>query len=213
VRLFERTRTADIDSVLARYRSPATVDSLPTAGVTPLGLDLVAIDRALSGEHPQPALISTEARLAFALLRNPMELWASEIATALNVHVRSVVRWRQATPPIPTAEGGDMNPGTPVRWRDAAHCGHPGTDPELWYPLGYTRDYQQQIEDAQAVCARCPVMALCREDALRTEGGSAIAWRHGIRGGLTPTDRHTLHRNRVRKAREVAAQAAMETAA
>lgn len=218
MRLFGRTRTADIDSVPALYRSPFAVNSLPTADVTArgsdLGIDLYAIDRALSGEHPQPRLTEPEARAAFALIRNPMELWASEIATALNVHVRTVVRWRQATPTTP--EGDDMETA-PTRWRDSAYC-RSSDDPEKWFPLGYTPPYVPQIEAARAECSLCPVRRECREAAMVEEGARGRDNRYGIRGGMTPSERAGLYLRRKRareraRAREQEIAATVEVAA
>jgi hypothetical protein len=52
---------------------------------------------------------------------------------------------------------------------------------------------------ARAVCNRCPVRRACLEDALAyeaglaTKGGKASYMRHGMFGGTTPAERHSMH--------------------
>ena len=45
-------------------------------------------------------------------------------------------------------------------WRHRAAC--LDEDPELFFPIGNTGPALQQIEDAKAVCRRCPVVDTCR---------------------------------------------------
>lgn len=66
---------------------------------------------------------------------------------------------------------------TTRRWQDAAICAQIG-DHELWYPT-----IGQSTTAAKSICGGCPVRAACLDDALRTRD------RHGIRGGLTATER------------------------
>jgi WhiB family redox-sensing transcriptional regulator len=62
-------------------------------------------------------------------------------------------------------------------------CTAPGVDPELFFPkLGGT------AKPAKRICARCPVKALCLADALAIPA----AQDHGVRGGLTRTERRRL---------------------
>ena len=73
----------------------------------------------------------------------------------------------------------------PVRpaWQARAACR--GMNPEIFYP-----SRGQLLNDARAVCARCPVRDECREWALdRVE-------RFGIWGGLSEHDRRGLRRQR-----------------
>ncbi|WP_327592499.1 WhiB family transcriptional regulator [Streptomyces chartreusis] len=92
-----------------------------------------------------------------------------------------------------------------VDWRTFGACR--AVDPDLFFPNpGDTRG----IEAAQQICATCPVPArmACLTEALREEGGRQPSNRHGIRGGLTGTQRRSLYekqRSRRKRAREQAA--------
>lgn len=66
---------------------------------------------------------------------------------------------------------------TDHNWRAEAICAQVG-DHELWYPT-----IGQSTTAAKRVCGGCPVRVACLDDALRTGD------RHGIRGGLTATER------------------------
>ena len=81
-----------------------------------------------------------------------------------------------------------------TNWRNHAACY--GEDPELWFPLGTDGRWTTQIEQARAICHRCPVSEACLDDALREEG--ARSDRYGIRGGLTDTERRQLRRRKDR---------------
>lgn len=52
---------------------------------------------------------------------------------------------------------------------------------------------------AKSICASCPVAEACRDYAIEARESE------GIWGGLNPTERHNLRRNRQRKARRAAA--------
>jgi WhiB family redox-sensing transcriptional regulator len=86
--------------------------------------------------------------------------------------------------------GRDRAPGyapaarlaTRTNWRWAAAC-RPA-DPELFFPLSESGKAREQIAEAKAVCAGCPVRRQCLEFALRTRQA------HGIWGGLTELERH-----------------------
>lgn len=114
MKLLTRTkRTANDGDLVVRYRPPFTLDAEPSLGPGQ-GIDLYAVERALAGEHPQVCLTETEARVAWSLIANEQELWASEIAELLGVSDRTVVRWRTARrtgaashPPAATAPIGD----------------------------------------------------------------------------------------------------------
>jgi WhiB family redox-sensing transcriptional regulator len=66
-------------------------------------------------------------------------------------------------------------------WRSAAAC-RP-TDPELFFPLSEFGSAREQIAEAKAICAGCPVRRQCLRFALRTRQT------HGIWGGLTELER------------------------
>ncbi|PSK57018.1 Transcriptional regulator WhiB1 [Streptomyces sp. 111WW2] len=68
-------------------------------------------------------------------------------------------------------------------------------DPDLFFPVGHTLGWLKQIEQAKQVCNRCPMRSACLEWALSTGQWS------GVWGGLTETERRTLARGRVDRAR------------
>jgi WhiB family transcriptional regulator, redox-sensing transcriptional regulator len=71
-------------------------------------------------------------------------------------------------------------------WRQHAVCRD--EDPELFFPIGYTGPGLRQIEEAKAVCRRCPVMSECLTWALES-GQDAGVW-----GGLGENERRALKR-------------------
>ncbi|MFJ3908182.1 WhiB family transcriptional regulator [Streptomyces vinaceus] len=78
-------------------------------------------------------------------------------------------------------------------WRHRAACRE--EDPELFFPVGSSGPALLQIEEAKAVCHRCPVLERCLEWAL--EGGMDM----GVCGGLTEEERRAVKRRRAREAR------------
>ncbi|MGW7463840.1 WhiB family transcriptional regulator [Streptomyces xantholiticus] len=80
-------------------------------------------------------------------------------------------------------------------WRASASCST--EDPELFFPIGTTGPALLQIEEAKAVCRRCPVMEECLDWAM--DNGLD----DGVWGGLSEEERRTLRR---RQARARAAQ-------
>jgi WhiB family redox-sensing transcriptional regulator len=48
----------------------------------------------------------------------------------------------------------------------------------------------ETVRAAKQVCRRCPVRAACLDDAMAHESPTH---RHGVVGGLSPTERHRLH--------------------
>ena len=80
-------------------------------------------------------------------------------------------------------------------WRHRAVCRH--EDPELFFPQGNTGPALLQIEEAKAVCRRCPVQEICLLWAL--ESGQDA----GVCGGLSEDERRSMKRrsarNRTRK--------------
>ena len=75
-------------------------------------------------------------------------------------------------------------------WSDRAAC--LGEEPELFFPIGNTGPALMQIEEAKAVCNRCPVIDECLSFAL--EFGQDT----GVWGGLTEDERRALKHRTVR---------------
>lgn len=75
-------------------------------------------------------------------------------------------------------------------WRHRALCRD--GDPELFFPIGNTGPALSQIEEAKAVCRRCPVTQDCLSWALET-GQDAGVW-----GGLSEDERRALKRRTAR---------------
>jgi WhiB family transcriptional regulator, redox-sensing transcriptional regulator len=73
-------------------------------------------------------------------------------------------------------------------WQAAAAC--LGSDPELFFPVSGSGKCLEQIAQAKAVCAGCPVRRECLGFAQRT--GQA----HGVWGGLTEQERAQVKRAR-----------------
>jgi len=78
----------------------------------------------------------------------------------------------------------------PADWREQAACRH--ENPELFFPIGTSGPALDQIDEAKAVCARCPVREICLQVAL--DHGED----EGIWGGTTPQERRELIRRRRR---------------
>src|ERR1700709_975749 len=75
-------------------------------------------------------------------------------------------------------------------WRHRALCRD--EDPELFFPIGTTGPAVVQIEQAKAVCRRCPVTQSCLEWALSSGQDS------GVWGGLSVDERRALRRRTAR---------------
>ncbi|MFC8282902.1 WhiB family transcriptional regulator [Streptomyces cyaneofuscatus] len=71
-------------------------------------------------------------------------------------------------------------------WRFDGVCAR-AVDDELWFPEPSDK---ATTRDAITACLLCPVLLLCRQAALTEEQGLGKVSRHGIRGGLTPAQRH-----------------------
>ena len=65
-------------------------------------------------------------------------------------------------------------------------------DPELFFPIGNTGPALIQIDEAKAVCRRCPVVDECLLWALES-GQDAGVW-----GGLSEDERRALKRRNAR---------------
>ncbi len=70
-------------------------------------------------------------------------------------------------------------------WRHNAVCRE--EDPELFFPIGNTGPALLQIEEAKAVCRRCPVMEQ-RRTVLQSGQDS------GVWGGLSEDERRAMKR-------------------
>lgn len=80
-------------------------------------------------------------------------------------------------------------------WHARAAC--IGEDPDLFFTEGTNPLALALIDQAKAICARCPVAPACLDDALKEEGGRY--YRSGIRGGTTGPERRTIRRRALRK--------------
>jgi len=78
-------------------------------------------------------------------------------------------------------------------WRHRAAC--LDEDPELFFPIGNTGPALHQIDQAKAVCHRCPVLETCLKWALES-GQDAGVW-----GGLSEDERRALRRRTARQRR------------
>ncbi|MFM9499899.1 WhiB family transcriptional regulator [Streptomyces galilaeus] len=65
-------------------------------------------------------------------------------------------------------------------------------DPELFFPTGNTGPALLQIEEAKAVCRRCPLMESCLEGALERND-------LGVWGGTDEDERRRLKRRAARR--------------
>ncbi|WP_456071375.1 WhiB family transcriptional regulator [Goekera deserti] len=84
----------------------------------------------------------------------------------------------------------DTEEYTAMDWRHRALCRD--EDPELFFPIGTTGPAVVQIEQAKAVCRRCPVVQSCLDWAL-TSGQDSGVW-----GGLSEDERRALKRRTAR---------------
>lgn len=75
-------------------------------------------------------------------------------------------------------------------------------DPDLFFPNGKSGPAALQIEEAKAVCRRCPLMDVCREYAIENGENS------GVWGGTSEDERQAIWR---RRARNRAGQAAVKS--
>lgn len=79
-------------------------------------------------------------------------------------------------------------------WRSASACRH--ANPDLFFPAATAASRRaEQIAEAKAICAGCPVRSRCLEFAQVNE------LNFGIWGGTTPEDRMRARRRAQRAAR------------
>lgn len=98
------------------------------------------------------------------------------------------------TPKFARPDEDDYDP----HWRDRAAC--LDEDPEIWFPVGDTGPALLQIEDAKAICRRCPAVTSCGQWAMQA-GPAAF---YGIFGGMTAEERRAIKRRRSREERAAA---------
>lgn len=58
----------------------------------------------------------------------------------------------------------------------------------------YEKDYTNDLAHARSYCDTCPMRAPCLATAMDAEGNDADVYRAGVFGGLTPQQRHSLHK-------------------
>jgi len=75
---------------------------------------------------------------------------------------------------------------TTTDWRHRAACRD--EDPELFFPISEMGPGARQLDEAKAVCARCPVRTQCLNYAV--DNGLD----HGVFGGTTERERRELVR-------------------
>lgn len=88
---------------------------------------------------------------------------------------------------IPTLHTPSPGDETPVDWHTDAVCAQ--VDPELFYP-----ERGRATKVVRKICFSCPVRLICLEAAMAEEEGEQ--YRHGIRGGMSPTERTDLAEKR-----------------
>jgi WhiB family transcriptional regulator, redox-sensing transcriptional regulator len=71
-------------------------------------------------------------------------------------------------------------------WRSAAACR--SCDPDLFFPVSSSGLPLEQIAEAKAICAQCPVRSECLAFALRTHQV------HGVWGGMSEQERYLIWR-------------------
>jgi len=98
---------------------------------------------------------------------------------------------RRGRPRALAADGG---------WRSVAAC--QCADPDLFFPVSAFGKSLQQVTQAKAICADCPVRAECLAFALRTKQV------HGVWGGMTEEERHLARSRRQPSAGEPRASTA-----
>lgn len=87
--------------------------------------------------------------------------------------------------------GNHMEPRTPhteedTGWRIRAAC--LGVDPDLFFPTGSGKGFDEQTEAAKAFCGMCAVQAECLESALERNE------QYGVWGGTTYEERRVIIR-------------------
>lgn len=79
-------------------------------------------------------------------------------------------------------------------WMERAVCRE--EDPELFFPIGNRGQALLQIEEAKAVCRRCPARPQCLLWALETHQET------GVWGGVSEDELRAIHRRAARERRK-----------
>jgi len=85
-------------------------------------------------------------------------------------------------------------------WRERAACLR--VDPDLFFPVGNSGLTLKQIEEAKAVCGRCPVLEQCLACAMK------LGQVDGIWGGTTESERRAMYRRAARREKDMVTAAA-----
>ncbi|MGW5665488.1 WhiB family transcriptional regulator [Streptomyces sp. NPDC003758] len=85
-------------------------------------------------------------------------------------------------------------------WRDRAACLR--VDPDLFFPIGNSGPTLEQIDEAKAVCGRCPVVEQCLDWAME------VGQVEGIWGGMTESERRAMKRREARQGTDAVTVAA-----
>lgn len=97
----------------------------------------------------------------------------------------------------PTTSTSTASTAVSMDWRHRSVCRE--EDPELFFPIGNTGPALLQIEEAKAVCRRCPVKEQCLIWALETGQD------HGVWGGMSEDERRSMRRRAARNRARTAA--------
>lgn len=98
-------------------------------------------------------------------------------------------RSRRVEPPVPVevAYAVRIDP----HWTEDAVCRN--DDPDDWYPTTYKNARGMDtphVVGLKRSCARCPVRLVCLVETLQAEGKQPLPQRHGVKGGMSPDERH-----------------------
>lgn len=85
-------------------------------------------------------------------------------------------------------------------WRERAACLR--VDPDLFFPIGNSGPTLEQIDEARAVCGRCPVVEQCLDWAME------VGQVEGIWGGMTESERRAMKRREARQGTDAVTVAA-----
>ncbi|MGW7427749.1 WhiB family transcriptional regulator [Streptomyces sp. NPDC054813] len=87
-----------------------------------------------------------------------------------------------------------------MHWRERAACLR--VDPDLFFPVGQGGPALTQVDEAKAVCGRCPVLEQCLDWAVD------VGQVEGIWGGMTESERRAMRRRDARRVKETITTAA-----
>ncbi|WP_433893064.1 WhiB family transcriptional regulator [Streptomyces sp. CA-111067] len=154
-----------------------------------IDIDLIAVERAITGRPPFPTLNRPEQRYAVHLLTRSGR-GAKDIAGLLGITTRTINRWRAQPVSLPSQPLQEQ-----ARWRENAACREVGA--AFFFPSDEPEEQPlYSTGRARAVCAGCPVRSACLDDAMAREGTAGRHGRAGVWGGLSPSQRAALARAR-----------------